>query len=130
VIATRFACFAVFEGVFEFSHLEVWVAYEANPGTAVAFGAALIALKFSLPLAMAIALITADMTRSAQRQVVAWTAAFLSLRIAHIAIGMTVARGTFYSPYLDSGQLAFTYLMLASAFLVALALPFRTAPAR
>ena len=35
---------------------------------------------------------------------------------------MTIARGTFYSPYLDSGQLAFTCLMLASAvLLVALA---------
>lgn len=130
VIATRFACFAVFEGVFEFSHLEVWVAYEANPGTAVAFGATMIALKFSLPLVMAVALLGADMTRPARHKLVVWTAAFLSLRIAHIAIGMTVARGTFYSPYLDSGQLAFTYLMLASAFLVVLAGLLLGAPGR
>ena len=119
VIAFRFACFAVFEGVFEFSHLEVWVAYEGNPGVAVAFGAAIIATKFALPLAIGFALIAGRMTDAAMRTVVAWTVAFLCLRIAHIAAGMTVARGTFYSPYLDSGQLAFTCLMLASALLVA-----------
>ncbi|HEU4733212.1 MAG TPA: hypothetical protein VFT22_35210, partial [Kofleriaceae bacterium] len=118
VIGFRFACFAVFEGVFEFSHLEVWVAYEGNPGVAVAFGAAVIATKFALPLAMGFALIAGHMTGTAMRKVVAWTVAFLCLRIAHVAVGMTIARGTFYSPYLDSGQLAFTCLMLASAFLV------------
>jgi hypothetical protein len=118
VVAFRFACFAVFEGVFEFSHLEVWVAYQGNPGVAVAFGAAIIATKFALPLAIGVALISGRMTRPAMREVMAWTVAFLCLRVAHIVIGMTVARGTFYSPYLDSGQLAFTCLMLASAFLL------------
>ncbi len=111
----RFACFALFEGVFEFSHLEVWVAYQGNPGTAVAFGAAVIAIKFALPLAIGLALVTSRMTTAARRSATLWTIAFLCLRVAHIAIGMTIARGTFYSPYLDSGQLAFTYLMLASA---------------
>jgi hypothetical protein len=43
---------------------------------------------------------------------------FLILRIAHIVVGMTVARGTFYSPFLDAGQLALTMLMLASMPLV------------
>jgi hypothetical protein len=38
--------------------------------------------------------------------------------IAHIVLGMTVARATFYSPYLDSGQLALTMAMLASLPLV------------
>jgi hypothetical protein len=117
-IGFRFACFALFEGAFELSHLEVWLAYEGNPGTAVAFGAAIIAIKFALPLAIGLALITARATAAARRAAIAWTTAFLCLRIAHIVIGMTVARGTFYSPYLDSGQLAFTCLMLASAPLV------------
>jgi hypothetical protein len=49
-----------------------------------------------------------------------WTTAFLSLRVAHIVFGMTVARGTFYSPFLDSGQLALTMAMLASVPLVLL----------
>lgn len=131
VVAFRFACFAVFEGVFEFSHLEVWVAYQGNPGVAVAFGAAIIATKFALPLAIGVALIAGRMTPPARRRVMAWTVAFLCLRVAHIVIGMTLARGTFYSPYLDSGQLAFTSLMLASAFvLVALSWPAALASAR
>ena len=46
--------------------------------------------------------------------VAAWTAAILCLRVAHIVLSMTVARGTFYSPYLDSGQLALTFAILAS----------------
>jgi hypothetical protein len=114
-IGFRFACFALFEGVFEFSHLEVWLAYEGNPGAEVAFGAAIIAIKFALPLAVGLALATTNLAPAARRTVVGWTAAWLCLRVAHIAVSMTVARGTFYSPYLDSGQLVFTYLMLASA---------------
>lgn len=113
-IGFRFACFALFEGAFEFSHLEVWLAYQGNSGTAVAFGAAIIAVKLALPLGIGLALTTAGMTAGSRRTTVMWTTSFLCLRIAHIAIGMTIARGTFYSPYLDSGQLAFTYLMLAS----------------
>jgi hypothetical protein len=118
VIGFRFACFALFEGAFEFSHLEVWLAYEGNPGTDVAFGAAIIAIKFALPLAIGVALITSRMAAGARRTAIAWTIGFLCLRIAHIVAGMTVARGTFYSPYLDSGQLVFTYLMLASVPIV------------
>ena len=114
-IAFRFACFALFEGAFELSRLEVWLAYEGNPNTAVAFGAAIIAIKLALPLAIGLALVTARLAPAARRTALVWTIAFLCLRIAHIAIGMTIARGTFYSPYLDSGQLAFTYLMLLSA---------------
>jgi hypothetical protein len=117
-IAFRFACFALFEGVFEFSHLEVWLAYEGNPATTVAFGASIIAIKFALPLAIGLALVTQRATAATRRTVIAWTAGFLCLRIAHIVIGMTAARGTFYSPYLDSGQLVFTCLMLASAPIV------------
>lgn len=117
-IAFRFACFALFEGVFEFSHLEVWLAYEGNPATTVAFGASIIAVKFALPLAIGLALVTQRATAADRRTVIAWTAGFLCLRIAHIVIGMTAARGTFYSPYLDSGQLVFTCLMLASAPIV------------
>jgi hypothetical protein len=64
------------------------------------------------------ALVTARMTAAGRRTVIAWIVAFLCLRIAHIVIGMTIARGTFYSPYLDSGQLIFSYLMLASAPIV------------
>ena len=118
VIGFRFACFALFEGAFEFSHLEVWLAYQGNPGTAVAFGAAIIAIKFALPLAIGFALVTARLTAAARRTTLLWTGAFFALRIAHIVVGMTVARGTFYSPYLDSGQLLFTYLMGVSAPLV------------
>jgi hypothetical protein len=114
VIAFRFSCFALFEGEFEFSHLEVWLAYQGNPGTAVAFGAAVIATKFALPLSIGLALVTVEVSAAQRRQVFAWTVAFLCLRLAHIAIGMTIAKGTFYSPYRDSGQLVFTYLMLAS----------------
>jgi hypothetical protein len=117
-IGFRFACFALFEGVFEFSHLEVWLAYEGNPGAEVAFGAAIIAIKLALPLVVGLALATTNLAPASRRTVVAWTAAFLCLRIAHIAMSMTVARGTFYSPYLDSGQLVFTYLMLASVPIV------------
>jgi len=117
-IGFRFACFALFEGAFEFSHLEVWLAYQGNPGTEIAFGAAIIAIKFALPLAIGVALITCRMAAAARRTAIAWTFALLCLRIAHIAVGMTVARGTFYSPYLDSGQLVFTYLMLASVPIV------------
>ena len=93
-IGFRFACFALFEGVFEFSHLEVWLAYQGNPGTTVAFGAAVIAIKFALPLAIGLALVTSRMTPAARRTATVWTIAFLCLRIAHIAIGMTIARGT------------------------------------
>ena len=114
-IAFRFACFALFEGAFEFSRLEVWLAYEGNPNTQVAFGAAIIAIKLALPLAIGLALVGERLSPAARRGALVWTIAFLALRIAHIAIGMTLARGTFYSPYLDSGQLAFTYLMLLSA---------------
>jgi hypothetical protein len=121
VVAFRFGCFAVFERVFEFSHLEVWVAYDGNPKAAVAFGAAVIALKFALPLIVGMALIAGHMTAAAQRRLVAFVAAFLCLRTAHIAIGMTVASNTFYSPYYDSGQLAFTALMLVSVLVPALA---------
>jgi len=117
-IAFRFACFALFEGEFEFSHLEVWLAYQGNPGTTVAFGAAIIAFKYALPLMIGPALVTWRMTSAARRAVIAWITAFLCLRIAHIVIGMTIARGTFYSPYLDSGQLIFTYLMLAATPIV------------
>ncbi len=75
----------------------------------------MIAAKFAFPLVIALALVTARMTPVARRAVVAWCVAFLCLRIAHITIGMTIAHGTFYSPYLDSGQLVFTAIMLASA---------------
>ena len=117
-LAFRFACFGLFEGAFEFSRLEVWLAYEGNPGAHVAFGAAIIATKLALPLAVGLALVTANLGPATRRTVITWTAAFFCLRIAHIAIGMTLARGTFYSPYLDSGQLAFTYLMLLSCPIV------------
>jgi hypothetical protein len=117
-IAFRFACIAVFEGELELSHLEIWLAYRGNPGTSVAFGAAAIALKLTLPQLIGPALVTARMTAAARRTVIAWIAGFLGLRIAHIVIGMTIARGTFYSPYLDSGQLIFTYVMLATTPLV------------
>ncbi len=113
-LAVRFACFGLFEGAFELSHLEVWVAYQGNPSTTVAFGAAVIAIKFALPLVVALALVVTHMEPAARRRVVTWTIAFLCLRIAHIVIAMTFARGTFYSPYYDSGQLVFTYLMLLS----------------
>ncbi len=115
-IAFRFACFALFEGAFEFSRLEVWLAYEGNPRTQVAFGAAIIATKLAR---------SRSGSRSSRRtpgshppRAAARSSGrsrSCALRIAHIAIGMTLARGTFYSPYYDSGQLAFTYLMLLSA---------------
>jgi hypothetical protein len=129
-VGFRFACFALFEGVFEFSHLEVWLAYEGNPGTEVAFGAAIIAIKFALPLAVGLALATTNLAPAARRTVVAWTAGLLCLRVAHIAVAMTLASGTFYSPYLDSGQLVFTYLMLASAPVVLALFAARDAIAR
>ena len=110
--------FALFEGAFEFSRLEVWLAYEGNPGTELVFGATVVILKFALPWVLAIAFTSSRIGSRALWMVTGWTAVFLCLRIAHIVLGMTIARGTFYSPYLDSGQLALTMAMLASLPLV------------
>ena len=49
-------------------------------------------------------------------------AAFLVLRIGHVIASMTLSRGTFYSPYIDAGQLLFTFAMLASLLAAAGAL--------
>ncbi|HJZ83569.1 MAG TPA: alkaline phosphatase family protein [Polyangia bacterium] len=117
LIALRFGLFALYEGAFELSRLEVWLGYEGNPGTQVAWGASVIGLKFVLAFVLAAALVTARLSAALRRQVLGLAAAFLVLRIGHVILSMTLARGTFYSPYVDAGQLLFTFAMLASLLL-------------
>jgi hypothetical protein len=119
-IGIRLGFFGIFEGAFDFSHLEIELGYVGNPETAHLFGAFTIGLKFLLPMIIVLALVTAEMSDELRFKVIGLCAAFWSLRIGHIVASMTLARGTFYSPYADSGHLGFMLLMLASTMLAAL----------
>jgi hypothetical protein len=111
----------IFEGEFSFSHLEIQLGYVANPGTRHLVGAATILAKLLLPMFAGVLFVLARFAPAARRRIVLGVAVFFAFRLLHIALSMMVARGTFYSPYADAGQLLFHVLFFAGA-LVLLAL--------
>jgi hypothetical protein len=126
-IATRLGLFAVLEGAFRFSNIEVQVGYAANPGTEHLLGGALVCFKFLLPYLIALALGTARLARRERALVVVACAVFHLFRVGHVVLSMTITRGTFYSPYLDAGHLLFQLAMLGSLVIVGAAVGLRSA---
>jgi hypothetical protein len=119
-ISVRLGLFALFEGAFRFSQIEVDVGYTGNPGTDHLTGGLLVSLKLVLAYVVPLALVTARMTSAERWRVLAGCVAFTLLRIGHVVLSMTITRGTFYSPYEDTGHLLFLVAMLGSLGVAAL----------
>ncbi len=122
IVTVRLGFFYLFEGRFEINRLEVWVGYLGNPGTEHLWGATLVILKFTLPMLIAVTLITSQLPAQLRADAIGCCAAFWLLRVTHIIGSMTIARTTFYSPYADVGHLMYMLLMVASMLAVTLIL--------
>ncbi len=115
VTGARVGLFALFEGAFRFSRIEVDVAYLGNPGTEHLTGGAIVALKFLLAFVAPAALVTARQGPMERIGTVALCAVLWALRVVHIVGWITLARDTFHAPYVDAGHLFFSLLLAASA---------------
>ena len=121
-ISVRLGYFALFEHAFSLGKLELWLGFMGNSG-GESFGAMIVELKFALAFTVALALVTAELARRVRWRVVGCCGAFLLLRVGHIVLSMTIARGTVHSPHADVAPVFLTLVMLATlvAFAVVLA---------
>jgi len=122
VLEGRYGYFALFEHAFSLGKLELWLGFMGNSG-GERFGAMIVELKFALAFTVALALVTAELTPRVRWRVVGCCGAFLLLRVGHIVLSMTIARGTVHSPHADVAPVFLTLVMLATlvAFAVVLA---------
>ncbi len=118
-VGIRMAFLALFEHAFSFSKLELWLAFVGTENDKVV-GAIVIVLKFMLAFVVTLGLVTADLAPRVRWRVIEVCGAFMLLRIAHIVLSMTVARGTVHSPYHEVGPRFLTLVMAVSVALFAL----------
>jgi hypothetical protein len=116
VVALRMAFLALFEGEFSISHIEVWLGYVGNPGQSWLYGGAAVVVKLWLPLVLALVLVTAQL--KARADVMLFVLTFFVFRVLHVIWWMTVARHTFYGPFVDVGFLVFLLVFTVEAALL------------
>ena len=111
VVALRIAFVSLFERGWSVSRLEVWLGYVANPGQSWLWGGAALVVKMWVPLALALVAVTAR-DRTLRRPTMLLVITAFVFRIAHALVWMTVARHTFYGPFVDVGFLLYLLIFV------------------